>query len=350
MLSLRSHPPILPTSQLLTIRTATSIGVLLHILVLTAQAGQGLRVQFEATKWAKSQTSPFFACQTSPPPSAFLSNRLALANSVAPSASVPTAKPYGSSLFGKPAFRRNVWQDMKFIGKSGVSDVAWLYSSPARIKPRALLYFAGIVAVGTGIYFFDDEISSGLHRNKDHWFIEPFHETGEFLEPIGRQGTMNKYFFGSAVLSYLVGFEWLSRVSAEILESYLIAGPPKVAVNKLSGRPRPMEGYKSTHWDFFEPGQSFFSGHASHAFQIARIMDEHVHFVPADVLFYFGAASMGLQRIDSEWHWASDVWAGSAYGFVVADALMGRHRLKWLSVLPYSGTSGTTGLWLSVNF
>ncbi|MBL0060827.1 MAG: phosphatase PAP2 family protein [bacterium] len=159
---------------------------------------------------------------------------------------------------------------------------------------------------------------------------------------------MNKYFLGTAVVSYLVGFEWLSRMSSEILESYLIAGPPKVIVNKVSGRPRPIEGYNSNHWDLFEPGQSFFSGHSSHAFQIARIMDEHIHFVPIDVLLYLGAASVAIQRVDSRWHWASDVWVGGAYGFAVADALAGRHRMKWMTVRPFSGRQdGASGLWLS---
>ena len=237
---------------------------------------------------------------------------------------------------------------MKFVGRAGVSDVGWVYSSPARVTPKAVKYLAGIVAVGAGIYFLDDEISESLHRNKDHWIIEPFHEAGELLEPVGRQGTMNKYFLGTAVVSYLVGFEWLSRMSAEILESYLIAGPPKVIVNKITGRPRPLEGYSATHWDFFEPGQSFFSGHASHAFQIARVMDEHIHFVPIDVLLYLGAASVAIQRVDSRWHWASDVWVGGAYGFAVADALAGRHRTKW-SVRPFSGgPDASSGLLFSL--
>ncbi len=256
--------------------------------------------------------------------------------------------PYGKRLFGRPAFSRNILRDMKFVGKTGLSDAVWIYTSPTRIQPRALKYLAGVVAVGAGIYFLDDEISAGLHRNKDHWIIEPFHEAGEFLEPVGRQGTMNKYFLGTAVVSYLVGFEWLSRMSSEVLESYLIAGPPKVMVNKITGRPRPMEGYGSDHWDFFEPGQSFFSGHSSHAFQIARIVDEHVHFVPIDVLLYLGAASVAIQRVDSRWHWASDVWIGSAYGFAIADALAGRHRVKWMKVSPFSGgQDGASGLRLS---
>jgi len=269
-------------------------------------------------------------------------------NPLSPDSARKANPPYGSRLFGKSAFSRNILRDMKFVGKTGLSDAVWVYSSPTRIQPRALKYLAGVVAVGAGIYLLDDEISAGLHRNKDHWIIEPFHEAGEFLEPIGRQGTMNKYFFGTAVVSYLVGFEWLSRMSSEILESYLIAGPPKVIVNKVTGRPRPIEGYGSDHWDFFEPGQSFFSGHSSHAFQIARIVDEHVHFVPIDVLLYLGAASVAMQRVDSRWHWASDVWVGSAYGFAVADALAGRHHMKWMSVQPFSGGLGrASGLWLT---
>lgn len=267
-----------------------------------------------------------------------------------PDSSGSRPRPYGHPVFGKTIFSRKILKDIEFVGRTGLSDAVWLYSSPARLSPKSLKYLAGIVAIGAGIYCLDDEITNGIHRNKDHWIVEPFHEAGEFLEPIGRQGTMNKYIFGAAALSYLVGFERMARMSAEILESYLIAGPPKVLVNRITGRPRPLEGYSSTHWDFFEPGQSFFSGHSSHAFQIARVMDEHIHSVPVDILIYLCAASVALQRIDSRWHWASDVWVGSAYGYAVADALVGRHAANW-KVQPFSGGPGSSsGLSFSINF
>lgn len=305
-----------------------AFGISAFVLLLVVSA-QGQEIRFKRG----------LSVGSSPPP---------VALSSADSQRIAT-KPYGTRLFGKSAFSRNILGDMKFVARTGLSDVAWVYSSPARFHPRTLKFLAGIVALGAGIYFLDDEISAGLQRNKDHWSIEPFHEAGEFLEPVGRQGTMNKYILGTAVVSYLVGFEWLSRMSSEILESYLIAGPPKVIVNKITGRPRPIEGYRSNHWDFFEPGQSFFSGHASHAFQIARIADEHIHFVPMDVVLYMGAASVAVQRVDSRWHWASDVWVGGAYGFAVADALVGRHRMKWMTVRPFSGgPDDPAGLWLSI--
>ncbi len=226
------------------------------------------------------------------------------------------------------------------MGKAGVSDAVWVYSSPTRFSTRSALVIAGVAAIGAAVYFLDDEIASGVRRNGEKWPLQPLHELGELLEPVGRQATMNKYFLGTAALSYIIGFEWLARMSSEILESYLIAGPPKVATNKMTGRPRPLNGYESDYWNFFTPGQSFFSGHTSHAFQIARVMDEHIHFVPVDILLYISAASVGIERIDSRWHWPSDVWVGGVYGYVVADALAGKHRMQWLTVRPYSSVFG----------
>jgi undecaprenyl-diphosphatase len=245
-------------------------------------------------------------------------------------------RPYGHAIFGRTAFQRNVLRDAKFVGKSAWSDLVWVYSSPTRFAKRSALTLAAIVASGATIYFFDEDIARTIQRNKEEWPVKPLHEFGEKLEPVGRQATMNKYFLGTAVVSYTIGFEWLARMSSEVLESYLIAGLPKYAVNKITGRQRPLDGYDYDHWNFFQPGQSFFSGHTSHAFQIARVMDEHIHFVPADIFLYFCAASVGVQRVDTGWHWPSDVYIGGIYGFVVADALMGRHRMRWLDVEPYS--------------
>lgn len=258
-------------------------------------------------------------------------------------------RPYGKAMFGRTAFQRNVLGDLKFIGKTAWSDVIWIYSSPTRITKRSAMTFAAIVVSGAAIYIFDDDISRTLKKNREEWPIRPLHELGEELEPVGRQAAMNKYILATSVISYTIGFEWLARMSTEILESYMIAGVPKVAVNKITGRQRPLDGYDSDHWNFFLPGQSFFSGHTSHAFQIARVMDEHIHFVPADIFLYFCAASIGVQRVDTGWHWPSDVWIGGAYGYVVADALVGRHRMKWLDVKPYSYGAGN-GVQLTVRF
>jgi hypothetical protein len=252
-----------------------------------------------------------------------------------------TGVPYGAALFGKPAFNRKILRDLHFSGKTFVSDALWLYSSPARVNRRSLQMLLGITAVGAGIYLLDADISAALSRNSKHWLYEPFHEIGEQLEPVGRQGTMNKYIFGTAVVSYIIGFERLARMSSEILESYLLAGIPKVAVNKMTGRPRPLSGAAWNRWNLFHPGQSFFSGHTSHAFQIARVMDEHIHSTPVDILLYVCAFSIGFQRIDTGWHWPSDVWVGGVYGYIVADALVGRHKASWLSVNPVSFYEGS---------
>jgi len=260
-------------------------------------------------------------------------------------------QPYGVNYFGRSVVRRSVLKDIGFVGKTFVSDALYLYSSPARMNKRTALLFGGVLAIGAGIYFSDDVISSALRRNEDHWTYKPFRELGDAIEPVGRQATMNKYVFGTAVLSYIIGFERLSRMSAEILESYLIAGIPKVAANKISGRPRPLDGMAWNHWSAFGKGQSYYSGHSSHAFQIARVIDEHIHFLPIDIALYTAAASVGVQRVSSGWHWASDVWIGSVYGLVVADALVGHHRMQWLSVQPMSFLDGPSqGINLAVRF
>lgn len=260
-------------------------------------------------------------------------------------------QPYGVNYFGKSAFSRNVLQDAAFAGKTFVKDGLWIYSSPTRFNKRSALLFGGVLAIGVGLYFADDVISDGLRRNSEYWAYEPFRKTGNAVEPVGRQATMNKYVFGSAMLCYIVGFERGARMFSEILESYLIAGLPKVAANRIAGRPRPLDGKQWNYWEAFGGGQSFYSGHASHAFQIARIIDEHVRFLPLEIALYTAATSVGVQRVSSGWHWASDVWLGGVYGLVVADAITGCHRKQWPTIQPMSFNSGTAqGVNMVVNF
>ena len=251
-------------------------------------------------------------------------------------------KPYGINYFGKTAFSRSVLKDAAFAGKTFVKDGLWIYSSPTRFNKRTAILFGGVLAIGAGIYFADDAISDGLRRNEDYWAYKPFRELGDAIEPVGRQATMNKYIFGSAVVSYIIGFERGARMFAEILESYLIAGLPKVAANRISGRPRPLDNKEWNYWKAFSGGQSFYSGHVSHAFQIARVIDEHIKFLPLEIALYTAATSVGVQRVSTGWHWASDVWLGGVYGLVVADALAGHHRKQWISVQPMSFYQGST--------
>ncbi|MBL0060828.1 MAG: hypothetical protein IPP40_04905 [bacterium] len=87
---------------------------------------------------------------------------------------------YGKRLFGKPAFSRNILRDMRFVAKTGLSDAVWVYTSPTRSQPKALKYLAGVVAVGAGIYFLDDEISAGCIETKIIGSLNPFMKLASF--------------------------------------------------------------------------------------------------------------------------------------------------------------------------
>ncbi|MBW3627939.1 MAG: phosphatase PAP2 family protein [Gemmatimonadetes bacterium] len=93
------------------------------------------------------------------------------------------------------------------------------------------------------------------------------------------------------------------------------------------GRARPGAGRGTFH---FTPGRgwkqeqgSFPSGHASSSFTAAAVVTGEMsrwspHLtVPVEIIMYGGATAVGLSRIFENRHWATDVVAGAALGYLV---------------------------------
>ena len=114
----------------------------------------------------------------------------------------------------------------------------------------------------------------------------------------------------------------------DALEAAVIAGLFDAAVKKISGRERPVNSNGET---VFEPGSSnvsFASGHTTVAFAVASVIAARSPGWIIPGLAYTAAALVGFDRINSQAHFASDVFAGAVLGTVTGRWLVHRHEAE----------------------
>ncbi len=234
---------------------------------------------------------------------------------------------------------KKVVRDVGYAAKTIVIDMGYVYSAPVRITPRSALWTGGILAVGGLIYAYDQEIYDAMKDVEfDSWY-RPVREVGEAFEPFGYMGFANKYYIGAFVLGYVTGIEPMVYISADILESYVVAGGLKNAATIAVGRRRPHEKLGPRSFKF-NVGTSFPSGHASSIVQLAAVMSHHVDYLPFQAVMYGIAGAVCLQRVTSDNHWASDVYFGAVYGWLITRELLRRNSARRLRVVPVSFDGG----------
>ena len=239
---------------------------------------------------------------------------------------------------------RDVPGDLATAGKIFFSDFVHVYTEPARWDSGDLLRVGGITATGILIFLFDQEIFDAVQRNRDSFGIKQFINLGNFFEPVGHMAVQNKYFFAALGTGYILNYRPLTLVSGEILESFIFAGLASEVTKVIVGRKRPNEG-EGPYSFSFNGGQSFPSGHARNVTQLAVILSHHIRFLPFQIFAYTVAVSVSFQRIESEFHWPSDVYFGAIFGGWVAKTLLNYHQVKGLTITPQvSPESGYMGL------
>jgi membrane-associated phospholipid phosphatase len=107
-------------------------------------------------------------------------------------------------------------------------------------------------------------------------------------------------------------------------QSYLAAGALETAVKVITGRQRPSDFQpgKEDNLVFYGPYKgsqtsAFPSGHTTAAFSAATVFaQEYRNEILIPVIAYTAATLVGVSRITQNAHWATDVFAGAALGYV----------------------------------
>jgi hypothetical protein len=154
--------------------------------------------------------------------------------------------------------------------------------------------------------------------------------TDQFFRKVEPLGTRAPYL---AVAPLLVGGGLISgnrkwvKAGGEVAAGFFIVEGVTQTVKRAFGRERPFQ--TDSPDQFFQGGDSFFSGHTSSAFTIATVISknfprQNLNFIGIDqriplvpVVAYSMAGAVGLQRLYSNVHWASDVYVGALAGYGV---------------------------------
>jgi len=231
-----------------------------------------------------------------------------------------------------------------------LSDWGHILSAPLRWDKSSYYKIGGVVAITGILYAYDEKILNAFHRSWEHPAYSFLMKTGEEFEPMGQIEKMNPYCLIGFSTGYIFKLPKLQEASIQIIESLSIASGIKTVFRDAIGRARPSENLGSKHFKF-RKGESFPSGHASNAFQVATIISHHINYWPVTVLCYGLATTVGLWRIDVDLHWASDVFFGAVYGTAFAKSLLSFHEKRKVKLAPkVFRESNTIGFNIEYNF
>jgi membrane-associated phospholipid phosphatase len=219
-----------------------------------------------------------------------------------------------------------------------VHDTAHILTSPFRMSGADALKVSGYLAAAGVLLIFDEEIHAAVDRNAGVFPLKPMVEVGRFLDPIG-YGRMNAYYLGGLGVSYAVGWDTGTAMFGEIVTSFVVYGLLKRPVEWLVGRRRPYEGQGAYAFGQTD-ATSFPSGHAINAFQLATIVSHHVDRRWFTWAAYFSATCVGLQRIEADAHWPSDIFLSTAFAVATAKGVIALHEDRRLAVVPRFGPDG----------
>lgn len=260
-----------------------------------------------------------------------------------------------SGSFNEPTETEQVIDTVRSIGKQAIDDAEYILTSPLRIDGKSALILGGVAAGIGGLMVVDKSIQRAFQENRTN----TNDDIADSLETIG---------FGRNVLMAnigLIGAGWLFRENEQgnrLMRTALVSLEAQLFTEGLTGltkfavgRARPDAGEGTQSYDPFEGfDKSFPSSHAARSFAVAAVFAD-AYPQPIPFLVYTGAALISLSRIHVNEHFASDVFAGAALGFVVGKVLSWRHRhpdsLRGWNVLPFVPEArGGVGLTVEYRF
>jgi len=238
---------------------------------------------------------------------------------------------------------------LKTAGLTVLDDVKFLVTSPSRMTVESGLITLGVVGVVGGVMVFDSDIQKSVQRNRtetgDNIFKSIDH-MGDLMLPLNAGLAVGGYFFRNNEEG-----NKLFQTSLVSLEAQALAGGLTQLTKFAVGRNRPSKDPQGNSYDpFSQFGQSFPSGHATQMFALAAVFGEQYP-LPVQMVLYTLATAVSAERVYDNHHFASDVLAGAAIGYVVGKALAWRHTYgdRGLSFMPLDLVGGV-GITLDYRF
>ena len=205
------------------------------------------------------------------------------------------------------------------------TDTKNILTAPGRWDSSDWLEASLVMGTGIILYTQDDKIKTWFQKNKD--------STKDNLADDAKK--LYRLFLptvaGFGIYGYVAPDEKAKTTFLLSIESFLVTGVFVQTLKYTTGRHRPYTGDPHDTWSGptgKNDWHSFPSGDASTAFSIASVIASQYPNIIVESLVYGTSALIGLQRMYTNGHWASDVFIGSAIGFYTGKAIVASHSGK----------------------
>ncbi len=229
---------------------------------------------------------------------------------------------------------------------SYLTDAGQIAMAPLRWNGKQWAGFAGMAGVTGLAYWQDEAVRDFFQRNRT--------QTGEKIAEYAVAPLGTYYLIPIVGSMYLYGLaaENADAETAALLsgKAIVLTGAYTILFKFVFQRQRPGDGNPPDHnnWNWLGGGfqyDAFPSGHTALAFATAATLSTYYHnkwWVGA--LSYSLAALVGVSRVYTDDHWASDVVAGAALGYSIGRLVTHRQqKTRQVSISPF-GNGFATGV------
>lgn len=218
-------------------------------------------------------------------------------------------------------------RDLYSLPKDLKDGFAHIASAPSRLDRKSAAITLGIIGAGAAVYSQDENIREFFQDRK----AQAADNISLVAEKLGN-GVYDIVFltlYGGS--GFLTDNEKMQDTALHSFEAFVVANTFGAAIKATTGRARPYlnEGSRKFSLGSFDSDRtSFPSGHTVSAFSIASVFSAESNSPWVSGAAYGLASLAALQRVYSDNHWASDVFAGAALGTAVGRGIVWLHRTK----------------------
>lgn len=234
-------------------------------------------------------------------------------------------------------------------------DQAGIWTAPARLRGRKLLWLAPFAMATTLAFVYDVRAMDALGPSATRVRVSnDFTHLGSGYTLVGAAGLT--YAIGK--LEHKEGLREAGILSLEaVADASLVVEGLKLATNRQRPYVPPGTGkFWPDDTDVYSFSSSFPSGHSAATWALARVMAEETPGHPwLHVLFYGLATGVSIGRVTGENHFPSDALVGSVIGYMVGGYVYHHHsahyepKAKSVRIAPlYNPATASYGASLSI--
>jgi membrane-associated phospholipid phosphatase len=220
------------------------------------------------------------------------------------------------------------------------SDLKQEFTAPFHLTRKDWIRVGEFAVIEGALFFADEPIQRFALDLRDH--NAGVRNISDFVTRFG--GNYETYLLaGLGAYGFIFKSEKIKTTTLLATQAYITGGVMETVLKFLTGRQRPyyadvttLEAEPKFHGPFYKPirdvngkklNSSFPSGHTTVAFAAATVFAMEYKDRPlVPIIAYSAATLIGLSRITENKHWATDVLAGAALGYLTGRQVVNNYH------------------------